>query len=552
MGKVYKDNLRNVVSTIIPRDTSKSVPPYAYSRAVHPDMLVRGLRVVTIRRSKSCDRYGGSGHGNRILRDTSTIEKSPLDFANENPSQQITEDDETEDQVRDKVSREIPPEANPTTTGAVPELKKEVAIMAPRVNKRHHKRANDEANANAPPKVLRRDHAAARPGQSIRRGKSLASIGLEAGATFVTPATQEALLGAKSVSDPDPLSYAIPQPHLERDMAQSSNTSRPRRWDIYQPKWGVTNNYRLDTSDVCKGTVDHIVPPGYFSELRHLSNTDFLSQYNVNLALQVAMGFQLRLRFEQETRLLKKAMAKIAKRDQRIQAREEEIKKLDQEINSLRTVDTEVQGLRNQTRNLGTMLEAEAQVTGGEWKKAAFKEFNKCEDERGNSRCAEMDARLNALSIDFDEELYPHLLTAIAGHRWVIGHGLRLAVMKCVESSEIRQAFANVVSAGLAKGQQQVSQSPPRLEGSEVSNGLKDAPMELVMSSLHLESDTGEDAPQWIRDLHPSSSQLKIPVYPEGLAILLADTAAQTEISEDEASLRLLRSKSLPLMYNLD
>ncbi|GKB86577.1 hypothetical protein Tco_0958849 [Tanacetum coccineum] len=31
----------------------------------------------------------------------------------------------------------------------------------------------------------------------------------------------------------------------------------------------------------------------------------------------------------------------------------------------------------------------------------------------------------------------------------------------------------------------------------------------------HLESDTREDAPQWIRDLRPSSSQLKIPIYPE-------------------------------------
>ncbi|GKG12456.1 hypothetical protein Tco_0346693, partial [Tanacetum coccineum] len=36
------------------------------------------------------------------------------------------------------------------------------------------------------------------------------------------------------------------------------------------------------------------------------------------------------------------------------------------------------------------------------------------------------------------------------------------------------------------------------------------------------------------------------------LDILLVDVTAQTEVSEDEASLRLLRSKSLPPMYNLD
>ncbi|GKG07737.1 hypothetical protein Tco_0330706, partial [Tanacetum coccineum] len=56
--------------------------------------------------------------------------------------------------------------------------------------------------------------------------------------------------------------------------------------------------------------------------------------------------------FEQEVRLLKKAKEKVAKRDQRIHAREEEIKKLDQEV----------QGLRNQTRNLETLLEAEVDM----------------------------------------------------------------------------------------------------------------------------------------------------------------------------------------------
>nr|GEU91249.1 hypothetical protein [Tanacetum cinerariifolium] len=106
---------------------------------------------------------------------------------------------------------------------------------------------------------------------------------------------------------------------------------------------------------------------------------------------------------------------------------------------------------------------------------------------------------------------------------------------------------------------------------------LKDALIDVIMASLHLESDVGEDAPQWIRELQPSSSQLKILVYPEKnrcwvvrrthgvgsahharsdgvsvlvptvapqcLAILLADVATQTETSEDGA---------FAAMYNLD
>nr|GFC16357.1 hypothetical protein [Tanacetum cinerariifolium] len=77
--------------------------------------------------------------------------------------------------------------------------------------------------------------------------------------------------------------------------------------------------------------------------------------------------------------------------------------------------------------------------------------------------------------------------------------------------------------------------------------GLKDPPMDVIMASLHLESDSREDAPKsdGVPVLMPT-------VAPQGLAILLADAPKQAETSEDDASPRLLRSKSLQSMYNLD
>nr|GFA95812.1 hypothetical protein [Tanacetum cinerariifolium] len=265
----------------------------------------------------------------------------------------------------------------------------------------------------------------------------------------------------------------------------------------------------------------------------------------------------------------------------------------------------------------------QAQVTGEERIKAAFKEFKKYKDDRVSSRCAKINARLDALSIDFDEVLYPHMLTVITGHRWVFGHGLHLGIIKCAESTELRQVFANVVSVGIAKGMSEGLKHGVEHEKAkdlkyplvDQLEKLKDAPIDVIMSSLYLESDSREDAPRWICELHPSSSQLKIPVYhevrnpkdpwsfkeyilledaiaanisrvekkkkcrvvcrthkvgsahharsdgvpvsvptvaPQGLAILLADASTQTYIIEDEASPKLLRSKSLPPMYNLD
>ncbi|GJR04201.1 hypothetical protein Tco_0527185 [Tanacetum coccineum] len=283
----------------------------------------------------------------------STIERSPLDFDNENPSQQINEGDGTENQVLETGAPEVPPTEHASTTGVAPNIviEEEDAADVPLVSKRRRKRVNDGADANAQPKVLRKDFDVSRPAPSTFGGKSFASTGLEASFILSAPASQGTPAGT---IDPNLLSFTEPQPAPTRDIAESPG-------GIHQPGWGITNNCRFDTPGACQDVVDHMVPPS-------------------------------------------------------------------------------------------KCLPFEAQVTGEEQIKAAFEEFKKLEEDNVERRCAEMDARLDALSIDFDEELYPYMFTAIAGRRWVIGYGLRLAVMKCAESTDLRQAFANVVSAGIAKG----------------------------------------------------------------------------------------------------
>nr|GEY74211.1 zinc finger, CCHC-type [Tanacetum cinerariifolium] len=434
-------DLFNLISALNPSKVKTGLRPPASHEV--PLLTATASRVIDMEDPDAATESSGT---------PSTVEKSPLDFDNENPASPMTEGKAPEDQAQEIVAPEILLPENMPATGAA---------------------GNDVADANAPPKVLRKDYASVRLEQNTRGGKSLSTMGLIAGATFITPAD------TKGVNDPDPLSYAEPQPHPEQSMTQ----------EIYQPGWGVTNNCRLDTLDACQDVVDHIVPPGYFSELCHMPNVEFLSQYNKNFAQQIAIGSQLRLRFKQEAR-----------------------------------------------------------VTGEEKLKAAFEEFKKYEDDRVEKRCAKIDALQDALGIDFDEELYLHMLTAITGRRRVIGHDLCLAMMKCGESTELRQVFADVVSAGIAKGMNEgfkygvehgkanldleaIEAHDPEAETKYVAalhalrdlkypmvdqlELLKDAPIDVVMVSLHLESDSRKDAPQWIRELCPSSSQLNILVYLE-------------------------------------
>nr|GFA81381.1 transposase (putative), gypsy type [Tanacetum cinerariifolium] len=210
----------------------------------------------------------------------------------------------TKDQVRDRLSHELPPVENATTTKVVlePGLEMEVASIGPLVNKRRRKRGNNESKANAPPKVLRKDHATFRPAQSTLGGKSLAPMGLDVGSTFSTPATQDVSTAAKSVSDPDP---------------SSKKTAT-------------------------------VIPIG------NIATTNVQGQFSAN---SLESGKSI----------------------------------------SFPSMDGSPGGISN----------LQAQGTGEEKIKAAFKEFKKYEDDRVEQRCAEMDARLDNLSVDFDEELYP-------------------------------------------------------------------------------------------------------------------------------------------------
>ncbi|GJV68246.1 gypsy type transposase, partial [Tanacetum coccineum] len=132
---------------------------------------------------------------------------------------------------------------------------------------------------------------------------------------------------------------------------------------------------------------------------------EFLSQYNVNLARQVAIGSQLRLRFEQEAKLLKKFVAQVTRRDQRIATREKHIKDLEVQleagINMKKAAESKNSEVTKELEDLRMRFSGLEVV---------------------NARAAEMDCTVwTALSDDFDDELYPHMIEQAIAVLGVIG-----------------------------------------------------------------------------------------------------------------------------------
>ncbi|GJY81611.1 hypothetical protein Tco_0494362 [Tanacetum coccineum] len=141
------------------------------------------------------------------------------------------------------------------------------------------------------------------------------------------------------------------------------------------------------------------------------------------------------------------------------------------------------------------VVNLQAQVTSEEKIKAAFEEFKKYEDDKVEQRCAEMDARLDKLSVDFDEELHLRMWCSSAGPCKGRAKALKYMVYRARRPIEILadiKAYDPEANSKLVKALQDLKDLKyPMVDQLE---RLKDALMELIMASLHLNSDTGKDA----------------------------------------------------------
>nr|GFB30330.1 hypothetical protein [Tanacetum cinerariifolium] len=228
----------------------------------------------------------------------STLEKSPLDFANEDPPQMIAESGGAEGQ----------------------------SVM--------------------------NWHMETHLQRMYPRRRILVPVGLDTGSTVFMTATQDS---PTSVSDPDPLSYAKPQPHHELDIAQSSGRAGAGPdWKCCDHKGsGPVFREESGVRDIILLSLRGWVARGYLSAgVGH----------NQQLPHGYPRGMPRHGRPHSTDGVTEKATTKIARRDRKIQAREKEIKRLDHEIKSFRAVEAESNGLRNQTKNLKTMLEAKVDM----------------------------------------------------------------------------------------------------------------------------------------------------------------------------------------------
>ncbi|GKA21572.1 hypothetical protein Tco_0701561 [Tanacetum coccineum] len=261
-----------------------------------------------------------------------------------------------------------------------------------------------------------------------------------------------------------------------------------KRW--YVPKWNITNDSLLDDAFSCRTLVDRVAPPAFFSDLRTMGYDQLFTEFNVGAARQICLGSEVRSRTEHELELKEKLRAKYAARGKLLEERDLEILELKSKLAEKETEAAEAIRLRDQDHDISLLdSHATSLASGLEDAKVActeagdkiisltsehdrlisevsslhdgFQDFKKKmevqQEEQAQelyNRVAELEAYVMDVSGRLEGEFYPTYLTTLAGRRWLLAHGVQLAILKCLKSSEYQGILGHALGRAVDFGMQ--------------------------------------------------------------------------------------------------
>ncbi|GJZ40423.1 hypothetical protein Tco_0586986 [Tanacetum coccineum] len=240
------------------------------------------------------------------------------------------------------------------------------------------------------------------------------------------------------------------QPETSEESADSFyetvalNSEDDKRW--YIPRWNITNDSLLD------------------------------DEFNLGAARQIYLGSEVRSRTEHELELKEKLRAKYDARGVLLREKDVEIASavsqkdtdislLDSRATYLKSALDDSQAACTEAKNLISALTSERDGLASEVSTlhSAFRDFKEKMEAQQEAqaqvlynRVADLEAHVMDVSGRLEGEFYPAYLTALAGRRWLLTHGVELAMVKCLKSPEYQgilgHALGRAVDFGMQEG----------------------------------------------------------------------------------------------------
>ncbi|GJU04719.1 hypothetical protein Tco_1121149 [Tanacetum coccineum] len=367
------------------------------------------------------------------------------------------------------------------------------------------------------------------------------------------------------------------------------NSEDAKRW--YIPRWNITNDSLLDDGFSCRTLVDRVAPPGFFSALRNMDYDQLFEEFNVGAARQICLGSEVRSRTEHELELKEKLRAKYDARGVLLREKDAEIARLKSLVKEKETESAEVLRLRDQVSVLAadkSLLSAEvsalksavsqkdtdislldsrasylksalddSQAACGEARNlisslsserdglasevstlhSAFRDFKEkmeaqqeAQAQELYNRVAELEAHVMDVSGRLEGEFYPAYLTALAGRRWLLTHGMELAMVKCLKSPEYQGILGHALGQGqgIKTAESNYLDAVRALEEADfplvhLLKSKKDSRMDEILDCFLLDGPLA-NLPE-AAHLQPCLEQLSVPIYHADVNAVVGETS---------------------------
>ncbi|GJX76539.1 hypothetical protein Tco_0323350 [Tanacetum coccineum] len=348
-------------------------------------------------------------------------------------------------------------------------------------------------------------------------------------------------------------------------------------------KWKVKNDSILEDQYVCRDLTERLAPRALFAQLRAIDYDQLYSEFNVGASRQrdveIAHLKSLLSLKEIEAAEAIRCRGQLTTLEDADATKDSELKDLkernfalveerdvmSEKIATLESAnaakEAELASLSSEVAKLTSDLFA-FQLSHDDLKsslESTFELFSACieatQDEQIRvlgTRVAELDAQLLEMAAHLDEEFYPCFLTAISGRRWILTHGLKLVILKCLQSLEYCHALGTAIGCAVNKAYDLSAEA----KYIEVVNALgavdfsllseikykNDASIMDLMDSLRLEGPLA-DIPG-AEDLQPSLEQLRLPMHRLGENVVLGETSLSFSLQVPLSSRSLIGEAS--------
>ncbi|GJT30905.1 hypothetical protein Tco_0911180 [Tanacetum coccineum] len=343
---------------------------------------------------------------------------------------------------------------------------------------------------------------------------------------------------------------------------------------IYVPKWNVVNESALDDPDMCRSLL--------------------LAEFNVGAARQTCLSVEVRMRLEHELRGRKKFEGKCAMLADLLKGKDAEIASLKaqlslkeaeaaeairlcgqvasveaaeatrvKELNALKERNSSIEEEKNGLERTVAALESAdaAKVTELASLTAQTAKLTQELSELGLS-CDELSIKASSLEVERDR-LVGQVSMLEAGRRWILSRGMKLVVMKCLQSSDYLADLGEAIGRAVDKANYVSvinalrAMNFPRLAQLE---SQRDASMVDNVGLLRLEGSAAK-TPE-VNQLQPSPEKLMLPIHHPEDQVVIGETSLSfsldvvhdrvKRIRGDAASRRLSLSDALvPLIEPL-